>query len=141
MRSGDATSTRPRVIVDPEYGYRHLDPLPSESEFERFYQSQYYDLLRQGGRAPELRRLLAGGEEAERERAWLRETLYVDITAELAAHGAGTHVLDIGCGQGELLQCLVEQGYEAEGIEPSADAAEVARERGLNVRTATLEDL
>jgi SAM-dependent methyltransferase len=141
MPSGDLTSIHPSVKVDPTYGYRRLDPIPSDDELTRFYQSQYYDLLRQGGRAPELRRLLAGGEEAERERAWLRETLYVDITAELAAHGAGTHVLDIGCGQGELLQWLVEQGYEAEGIEPSADAAEVARERGLNVRTATLEDL
>ena len=34
-------------------------------------------------------RLMAGGEEAERERAWLRETLYADITAVLREHGSG----------------------------------------------------
>src|SRR5919106_830176 len=101
--------------------------MPSDSEFERFYQSEYYDLVRKGGRAPELRRLLAGGEEAERERAWLRETLYADITAELVEHESGKRVLDVGCGQGELLQWLAEQGFEPHGIEPSDDAAALAR--------------
>lgn len=141
MPAGNPTSARPQVIADPTYGYRRLEPLPSDSEFERFYQSEYYDLLRNGGRAPELRRLLEGGEEAERERAWLRETLYADITAGLRAHDSGQRVLDIGCGQGELLQWLGEQGFDAEGIEPSDDAAGLARERGLRARTATLEEL
>jgi len=141
LSTGEPKSTRHAVIVDPTYGYRRLEPMPSESEFERFYESEYYDLLRRGGRAPELRRLLAGGEEAARERTWLRETLYADITAELAAHGSGRRVLDVGCGQGELLAWLGEQGFEAHGIEPSDEAAALARERGLEARTATLEEL
>ena len=129
------------VIVDPVHGYRRLEPMPSESEFERFYESRYYDLLRGGGRAPELRRLLAGGDEGDSERAWLRETLYADITAELREHGSGPRVLDVGCGQGELLQWLGEQGFEPHGIDPSADAAALARERGLDASTSTLEEL
>jgi SAM-dependent methyltransferase len=129
------------VIVDPVHGYRRLEPMPTDSEFERFYESEYYDLLRKGGRAPELRRLMTGGEEAERERAWLRETLYADITAVLGENGSGKNVLDVGCGQGELLQWLAEQGYDPHGIEPADEAAAVARERGLDARTATLETL
>ena len=129
------------VIADPEHGYLRLDPMPSEDEFERFYESAYYDLLRKGGRAPELRRLIEGGESAEAERTWLRETLYADITAVLGEAESGRRVLDVGCGQGELLQWLSEQGFEATGIEPADDAAAIARERGLDARTATLEEV
>ena len=115
--------------------------MPSESEVASFYESNYYPLVQKGGRAPELRRLLAGGEEAERERAWLRATLYDDITTALRAHGSGSKVLDVGCGQGELLQWLDETGFEPHGIEPADDAAAIARGRGLDAQTATLEDL
>lgn len=138
--SANEPPEHPDVIVDPTYGYRRLEPMPSDAEFERFYESQYYDLVRKGGRAPELRRLLAGGEEATREREWLRETLYADITAVLAENDSGKNVLDVGCGQGELLQWLAEHGFEPHGIEPSDDAAALARERGLDARTATLEE-
>jgi 2-polyprenyl-3-methyl-5-hydroxy-6-metoxy-1,4-benzoquinol methylase len=131
----------PTVIVDPTYGYRRLDPVPDDAELERWYQSEYYHLLRAGGRAPELRRLLAGGAEAERERAWLRETLFDDVVEALREHAPGPRVLDVGCGQGELLSHLVEQGFAAEGIEPSEDATALARERGLDARAATLEEL
>jgi SAM-dependent methyltransferase/RimJ/RimL family protein N-acetyltransferase len=137
----DPAAQRPEVILDPTYGYRRLEPLPTKSELERFYESQYYDLLRKGGRVPDLRRLLSGGQEAERERSWLRETLYADITAALAEHGSGRRVLDVGCGQGELLLWLGEQGFEPHGIDPAADAVALARERGLDAHTATLEEL
>jgi SAM-dependent methyltransferase len=140
MTASEPTSQGHEVVVDPEYGYRRLEPMPGESEFQRFYESSYYDLVRKGGRAPELRRLLAGGEEAEREREWLRDTLYTDIGAALSEHGSGRSVLDVGCGQGELLMWLGEHSFDPHGIEPSDDAAALARERGLDARTATLEE-
>ena len=83
-----------QVVKDPVHGYRRLDPLPSAEEHDDFYRNRYYDLLRAGGRAPHLRRLMGAGPEAEGERDWLRETLYADVAHALRHHDAGPRVLD-----------------------------------------------
>ena len=129
-----------RVIQDPDYGYRRLDPIPYDEEIAEFYQSQYYDLIRKGGRAPEIRRLMAGGQEADRERSWLRATFYSDILHVLNQYSPGARVLDVGCGTGELIWYLKENGFETFGLEPSADAVAIARSRGLTVYDSNLED-
>ena len=129
-----------KIVRDPVYKYRRLDPIPDEKEITRFYQSQYYDLIRKGGRAPELRRLMTSGEEAERERAWLRVTLYSDISYIMNQHAPGKRVLDCGCGTGELLSYLNENGFDTVGIEPSPDAVAVAESRGLTIYDSTLEE-
>ena len=50
-------------------------------------------------------------------------------------------ILDAGCGTGRTLQDLAKLG-EAVGVDPSPDAVEFCRRRGLeNVREAVLEDL
>jgi SAM-dependent methyltransferase len=49
--------------------------------------------------------------------------------------------LDVGCGVGDLLMALRERGWRVTGIEPIPEAAQSARERGLDVRTGTLEEL
>jgi len=128
------------VIQDPVYGYRRLDPVPRDEEITKFYRSQYYELIREGGRAPELRRLMAGGEEAERERKWLRTGLYSDICFVLNQYAASKRVLDVGCGTGEFLSFLIGNGFDAVGIEPSLEAAELAKSQGLTVSHSTLEE-
>jgi SAM-dependent methyltransferase len=128
-----------KVIEDPDFGYRRLDPLPSDSALTEFYESRYYDLIRKGGRAPELRRHLLGGDEGRSELEWLRATLYDDLATVLAQNVAGKRVLDVGCGTGELVGYLAERGFAAEGIEPSAEAAAEARSRGRSVISSRLE--
>ena len=128
------------IVVDPVWGYRRLDPLPSMPALDRFYESHYRDLLDGGGRAPDLARLIAGGPDAEVEREWQAATLHADVLAALdegVADGLPRRVLDVGCGTGELLRSLVEGGWEAVGTEPAAAIAEVGREAGLQVEAAT----
>lgn len=116
-----------------ELGFWQLDPKPGADETGEFYISRYYDLIRRQGRAPEIGRLMAGGEKAARERDWLQKTLYADLAALLETHAPAKSVLDIGCGTGEFISYLNGRGFEAAGIEPSREAAARAREQGLDV--------
>jgi SAM-dependent methyltransferase len=47
-----------------------------------------------------------------------------------------THVLDIGCGRGELLAALLDAGIPARGIDASAAMVDASRERGLDATPA-----
>lgn len=48
-------------------------------------------------------------------------------------------VLEIGCASGAFLHQLAQEGWVAEGVEPSAKAAEAARALGYRVHTGPLE--
>jgi 2-polyprenyl-3-methyl-5-hydroxy-6-metoxy-1,4-benzoquinol methylase len=121
-------------------GFFQLDPIPDAETLTTFYQSRYYDLLRQGGRAPELRKLLDTHGERTAELAWLEAALYQDVTDAIRPYvPVGTEVLDVGCGMGDMLHFLCKQGFEASGIEPSADAVAVGVSRGLKAHEASLE--
>lgn len=54
-----------------------------------------------------------------------------DIRPALPSPGAG-QVIDIGCGQGELVRLLVEDGYDAYGVDISAEQVRLARAAGVD---------
>lgn len=130
-----------RVVEDPEWGYRRLEPLPSRDDLSRFYESGYCDLVSQGRRGPDLKRLMADDEEAAEERRWLASTLYGDILSVLEEHlpsQTDRRGLDVGCGTGEFLAFLQESGWAGVGLEPTPEIASVARRRGAEVHALTL---
>ncbi len=49
---------------------------------------------------------------------------------------SGARVVDIGCGRGEWLELLQQQGVDAIGIDSNADMVESCRERGLQAECA-----
>jgi SAM-dependent methyltransferase len=50
-------------------------------------------------------------------------------------------LLDVGCGEGEFLAEMASLGWDAEGIDPTADAVEAARARGVRVTQGDLTDV
>jgi SAM-dependent methyltransferase len=49
-------------------------------------------------------------------------------------------VLDVGCGDGGLLQQFADNGWQAVGVDPSKTAIEAVRARGLDGHIGTLDD-
>jgi 2-polyprenyl-3-methyl-5-hydroxy-6-metoxy-1,4-benzoquinol methylase len=129
-----------RVVENKTYGYRHLDPIPHDSEVTDFYQSRYYDLVRKGNRAPELRRLLEGGEAASRELQWLRQGLHTDIVSMLERLAPGRKLMEVGCGTGDFLAFAREHRFTVSGTEPATEAAQRAASNQLSVHNMTLEN-
>ena len=105
----------------------------AQNEVADFYESRYYDLVRKGNRAPELRRLMAGGDAASKERQWLRDGLYTDIVNTLETAAPGRKLLEVGCGTGDFLAFAQEHGFSVVGTEPSDEAAQLAASRHLTV--------
>jgi SAM-dependent methyltransferase len=74
----------------------------------------------------------------ERMHAW--HAWHVEPLRRLAELPAG-RVLDVGCGRGDLGTWLTQRGWLVVGVEPSARACAVARSRGIDARTGTLEEV
>jgi 2-polyprenyl-3-methyl-5-hydroxy-6-metoxy-1,4-benzoquinol methylase len=49
-------------------------------------------------------------------------------------------LLDVGCGDGAFLAMMRKRGWRVRGVEPDPVASRVARERGIDVATGTLEE-
>ena len=58
----------------------------------------------------------------------------------LQRHAHGRRVLDVGCSNGAFLRFLGHE-WQRFGIEPSTSAAQIARERGIEILGAELSDL
>jgi 2-polyprenyl-3-methyl-5-hydroxy-6-metoxy-1,4-benzoquinol methylase len=128
-------NTNIQLIEDPEWDYKRLDPIPTSEELAKFYETKYYNLVAQGGRAPGIGRLMKEDAKAKAELDWLEKTLWADIAYVLAANGLeeSSSLLDIGCGLGHFCHYFSKNGWTTTGIEPSNDAREVVKSFGIPV--------
>ncbi len=102
-------------------GFRHIDPLLSDEELQKFYDGEFYEKERPDYFA-----------RAEADKEWwmLRYHHYYEL---LEAHAPGRRILDIGSGPGYFLEAGRMRGWGVLGFEPSRIAAEYTAGRGIAV--------
>ncbi|MEP9351322.1 glycosyltransferase [Xanthobacter sp. KR7-225] len=62
-----------------------------------------------------------------------RQSVYLPIVGKIEPGGAGRCALDIGCGRGEWVKLLVEQGWQAVGVDSNPSMVAIAASQGLPV--------
>ncbi|MFZ0384992.1 MAG: class I SAM-dependent methyltransferase [Solirubrobacteraceae bacterium] len=102
-------------------------PLVDEAQLDAFYPADYAPYELPSGALGQLMTLLQRG----RNRSFPLNRL-------AGGDGGPRTLLDVGCGRGDLAASWVEAGWRVLGIEPSPEAAEVARARGVETQVGTL---
>jgi 2-polyprenyl-3-methyl-5-hydroxy-6-metoxy-1,4-benzoquinol methylase len=101
-------------------GFLFVLPRPSREELARVYSEDYFE---------------AGVADALAYRSPVFEECLDRLDVHRPYRG---RLLDIGCGTGEFLEAATRRGWEVCGVELSVRAAQLAREKGLDVRCCTL---
>lgn len=94
------------VIQNKEFGFFQVDPLPSVKELDDFYNSNYYDVKGYSVEYPE--------SEIFQKQLPAVELLHF-------ANGKKGRILDIGCGEGFVLNHMSKEGWEVLGLDFSHD--------------------
>lgn len=104
-----------KVVACRECGLGRFHPMPHPDRLRALYPDEYY-----GEPGCKFRPLIE----------WLVRVVGERHTSFLSRDlAAGARILDVGCGRGVILSALAEQGFEAHGLEISAEAA-----RGVDPR-------
>jgi 2-polyprenyl-3-methyl-5-hydroxy-6-metoxy-1,4-benzoquinol methylase len=110
----------------PQCGLRFA-PERTAEEVKALYDEGYFDAY-PGGESY-LDDVLQRRFEAARRMTWVLR------------HRTGGRLLEIGAAAGHFVEAAAQAGFDPVGIEPAAELAAEARERGLDVRAGFLEDL
>ncbi len=113
-----------QLVICRRCKFRYLTPQPRPGTEARFYPREYDPHRRQG------------------ITAWARRLALRREIRQLWSYLAPPRrILEIGCATGELLQLIREAGNpRVRGLEPDAEAVQLARARGLEVIEGTLDD-
>jgi len=115
-----------QIVQCQRCGLLYINPRPDKASIGQYYPDLDYHAFKPASGA----------------KAALIQRMRRTEARDLLVAGDEVNVLEIGCGTGDLLVALREQGATVMGIEPNAAAVKVAREQnGLNVLTGMLADV
>lgn len=91
------------------------NPVPNEAEIEKYYNSP--DYLSHKSKTQNLTSLVYNS---------LRKINIRNKYSFVKSFKTGKSILDYGCGSGQLLHYFLKNGWKIQGVEPNADAREIA---------------
>lgn len=134
-----------------------VSPRPDKIDFHKYYPADTYYAYQDSsakGLGNKLRQKLktyliewAGGYKTERHQDPISKKIGSILAKMMKNHLIGIvpsefrgKLLDVGCGNGDLMLWYQNRGWETIGIEPSLKAVQIARSRGLKVIESSIED-
>lgn len=127
-----------RVVECGMCGLAYLNPRPKEEFIMNFYGEDYFNGTSADRGEGGLRvQVTTPNEKIVPESSAISRPL--KLLEENFGGLKGKSVLEIGCATGSLLSLAEKAGAEVCGLEISNYASQIARERGLNVITGTLD--
>jgi 2-polyprenyl-3-methyl-5-hydroxy-6-metoxy-1,4-benzoquinol methylase len=111
-----------RTVLCTDCGLVWTNPRPTAAAMNAYYESSYRADYT-GHRAPSLRKIVRGFRGAADRRRILRQFL----APAQRVPDAAMHMLDVGCGAGELVYLMRRDGIDASGLEPGIEFADFAR--------------
>jgi 2-polyprenyl-3-methyl-5-hydroxy-6-metoxy-1,4-benzoquinol methylase len=121
-----------RLITDPEYGYVRVDPIPTPEEVERYYEEEFYA----EGRFNDSALALQQQDKAFFDQRW--EGIWQRCNEHFG--GREFSLFDVGFGYAQALLYWRDKGVEVSGLDPAPQGVAYAREQGLDVFQAGIED-
>lgn len=98
--------------IRTQHGYFSTSPLPSKGELERFYAETYYQ-------TPKSSTYQESYDSLELQYKKMKCSVLIYAMEKVSSHEGGTF-LDIGAGEGFLLNAAYESGYNVTGLDYSA---------------------
>ena len=111
------------VIECETCGFKHIVPIPTVDELDCYYTTKFYT----GNKADYFKH------HREDLEWWnmVYEERYQRFEQYLS--GPGRRILDVGCGPGFFLKLGQERGWDTLGVDPAVQAADHARNLGLEI--------
>ncbi|MBI4245268.1 MAG: class I SAM-dependent methyltransferase [Planctomycetes bacterium] len=129
-----------QVVVCSECGLMRTNPRPTPQTIKIYYPNEYHPynlrIAKNGGLK------LNGNKSEVKQSLWKKVTnKYLNLDTRQIPMVKPGRLLDIGCSNGSFLVPMQKKGWDVEGLEFSADAAETARSLGLKIHVGAIEDV